>query len=82
MSYSLVEEAAVVELAEESGLGDGVRAVPHLAPPARHVAKVVVPLQVGFHLWIQLNSHKITKSAGSDQCNNRRIASISFSRPS
>ena len=39
MSYSLVEEAAVVELAEESGLGDGVGAVPHLAPPAGHVAK-------------------------------------------
>ena len=56
---SLVEESPVVELAEESGLGDGVRAVPHLAPPARHVAKVVVPLQVEFRLWIQLNSHTL-----------------------
>ena len=59
MSYSLVEEAAVVELAEESRLGDGVGAVPHLAPPARHVAKVVIPLQVNFRSWIQLNSHTL-----------------------
>ena len=44
-SYNVNETIPVVELAEEPRLGDGVRAVPHLAPAARHVAKVVVPLR-------------------------------------
>jgi len=40
----LVEQPAVVELAEEAGLGDGVGGVAHLAPAASHITEVVVPL--------------------------------------
>ena len=43
--HPLVEQPPVVELAEQPRLGDGVRAVAHLAAPARHVAEVVVPLR-------------------------------------
>ena len=53
--HPLVEQPPVVELAEQPRLGDGVRAVPHLAAPARHVAEVVVPLGPNSieKLWLQ-----------------------------